>query len=75
VWWRDLGRIDNESGWFAQAVSKKIGNENLTMFWKDVWLGEHSLESRFPRLFGISAQQAGAVLFTPESVHLHPLSL
>jgi mannosylglycoprotein endo-beta-mannosidase len=57
VWWRDIGRLDVESGWFAQAVTKKIGNGNSTLFWKDVWLGESSLEGRFPRLFGISTQQ------------------
>jgi hypothetical protein len=61
VWWRDLGRIDVGSGWFAQAVSKRIGNGNSTRFWKEVWLGELSLESRFLRLFGISTQQEALV--------------
>jgi hypothetical protein len=61
VWWRDIGRLDNDSGWFSQAVSKKAGNGNSTKFWKEVWLGELSLEERFPRLFRISTQQDALV--------------
>jgi hypothetical protein len=54
VWWRDICRVDSENSWFSQAANKKVGNGNSTKFWKDVWLGDQSLENRFPRLFGIS---------------------
>jgi hypothetical protein len=61
VWWRDLCRIDSDHGWFSQAVTKKVGNGNLTKFWKEVWIGETSFEYRFPRLFGIYTQQDALV--------------
>jgi hypothetical protein len=54
VWWRDICRVDSGWGWFSQSVNKIVGNGMLTNFWKDVWLGEQSLEIKFPRLFGIS---------------------
>jgi hypothetical protein len=34
-----------------------VGNGNSTKFWKEVWMGELSLEVKFPRLCGISTQQ------------------
>jgi hypothetical protein len=46
--------MDSGGEWFSQSVNKIVGNGNLTRFWKDVWLGEQSLEAKFPRLFGIS---------------------
>ncbi|KAK2366908.1 hypothetical protein QL285_080242 [Trifolium repens] len=54
AWWRDICRVDRGISWFSQATTKKVGNGNSTKFWKDVWLGDQSLEIRFPRLFGIS---------------------
>ncbi|WJX68394.1 hypothetical protein P8452_52767 [Trifolium repens] len=54
AWWRDICRVDSGTSWFSQATNKKVGNGNLTKFWKDVWIGEQSLENRFPHLFGIS---------------------
>jgi hypothetical protein len=60
-WWRDICRVDDGLGWFAQVASKKVGNGRNTSFWKEVWLGESSLASRFPRLFGISNQSEAVV--------------
>ncbi|MCH80347.1 ribonuclease H protein [Trifolium medium] len=57
TWWGDLCKLDKEVGWFNQVVSKKVGMGNSVKFWKDVWVGNQSLEHRFPRLFGISVQQ------------------
>jgi hypothetical protein len=57
VWWRDICRLDIEVGWFSQMVCKKVGNGNNTYFWKDVWIGDQSLDLRFSRLFGISVQK------------------
>jgi hypothetical protein len=54
AWWRDLCRVDSSGGWFSHSAKKIVGIGNSTRFWKDVWLGEQSLCSRFPRLFGIS---------------------
>ncbi|MCH91937.1 LINE-1 reverse transcriptase like, partial [Trifolium medium] len=57
TWWRDVCNLDKEVGWFNQVVCKKVGRENSVNFWKDVWVGNQSLELRFPRLFGMSVQQ------------------
>jgi hypothetical protein len=55
-WWKDLCRVDRGVGWFNQVVAKKLGSGNTTRFWEDVWVGDQSLEHRFPRLFSISTQ-------------------
>jgi hypothetical protein len=57
LWWKDLCRVDSGVGWFNQVVAKKLGSGNATCFWKDIWVGDQSLEQRFPRLFNISTQQ------------------
>jgi hypothetical protein len=31
-WWRDLCRLDADSGWFSASVRKKVGNGLLTSF-------------------------------------------
>jgi hypothetical protein len=56
-WWKDLCRLDSGGGWFNHVVMKKLGCGNATSFWKDIWVGEQSLEDRFPRLFSISVQK------------------
>jgi hypothetical protein len=57
IWWRDLCLIDKNSGWFSNAIGKKVGNGNSTSFWNDQWIGDQTLRLRFPRLFGISVQR------------------
>jgi hypothetical protein len=49
--------LDKGVGWFSLADIKKVGRGNITGFWSNVWIGGISLQSRFPRLFGISTQQ------------------
>ncbi|MCI04536.1 putative ribonuclease H protein, partial [Trifolium medium] len=44
-----------------QVAVKKMGGGNSIKFWKDVWVGDQTLESRFPRLFGVSVQQDNVV--------------
>jgi hypothetical protein len=56
-WWRDICNLDQGVGWFNQLAFKKLGSGNSIKFWKDTWLGDQSLEQRFPRLFSISTQQ------------------
>ncbi|KAK2406893.1 beta-amyrin 11-oxidase [Trifolium repens] len=60
-WWRDICRLDRGIGWFEQAATKRVGNGSTTRFWKEVWIGNQSLETRFPRLFGISTQKEALV--------------
>jgi hypothetical protein len=57
LWWKDICLLDKDSGWFINAIGKKIGNGNSTSFWDEVWIGDQALRYRFPRLFGISLQR------------------
>ena len=41
----------------AKGMVKKMGSGGSTMFWKDTWLGNSPLGSRFLRLFSISIQK------------------
>jgi hypothetical protein len=56
AWWKDLCRLDEGVGWFNHVVRKKLGRGNTINFWKDIWVGDISLEQRFPILFNISVQ-------------------
>jgi hypothetical protein len=38
-----------------------MGNSEQTRFWEDVWIGNSSLCTRFPRLFSVSQQQEASV--------------
>jgi hypothetical protein len=57
TWWRDLCLIDKDSGWFTNAINKRVGVGNSTSFWNERWIGDQTLRQLFPRLFGISLQK------------------
>jgi hypothetical protein len=57
AWWKSICQLERGADWFVQSVRKKLGSGNNTKFWKEVCVGEQSLEQRFPRLFSISTQQ------------------
>ncbi|KAK2387063.1 hypothetical protein QL285_060888 [Trifolium repens] len=63
IWWRDVCSIGNNLNldWFSQQAVKRIGNGRQTCFWTDKWLGDFSLEERFPRLFSLSTQKEATV--------------
>jgi hypothetical protein len=63
TWWMDICLIGSnlERNWFAQSVTKKLGNGANTRFWEDICVGEMSLRDRFPHLFSISVQQQATV--------------
>ncbi|KAK2420573.1 hypothetical protein QL285_031284 [Trifolium repens] len=61
TWWRDICSLDKNNNWFVEVVEKCVGNGNLTSFWRDVWVGNQSLQDRFPRLFSISNQQRDVI--------------
>lgn len=56
-WWKDLCKLDSGVRWLEQVAVKKMGCGNTIKVWKDVWVGNQSLEHRFPRLFSMSVQQ------------------
>ena len=40
-----------------KGIRVKIGDENKTSFWFDLWSGDENLKTRFPRLFMLSTQK------------------
>jgi len=54
IWWRDLCSVGKEKGvesnWLTTSISRRIGNGEKTSFWKEVWVGEHSLCHEFLEL-------------------------
>jgi hypothetical protein len=63
LWWKDLCGIDvrEEGSWFANNITRVIGNGKSTRFWLDCWIGRETLRDRFPRLFSISLLKDGLV--------------
>ena len=45
---------ESEEGWFAERVSKRVGDETSTFFWYDRWLRDVPLRLRFSCLFNLS---------------------
>ncbi|GAU37197.1 hypothetical protein TSUD_30620 [Trifolium subterraneum] len=59
LWWQDLcdvrDGVDLSIGkWFENNISRKVGNGEGTLFWKDSWLEGGSLSTRFNRLFELA---------------------
>jgi hypothetical protein len=61
TWWKDICNPDKDSIWFVEAVEKRVGNGNLTTIWTDTWIGDQSLQQRFPRIYGISNQKESTI--------------
>jgi hypothetical protein len=58
-WSREIAKIrdgigETDEGWFAERVSKRVGDGTSTYFWYDRWLGDAPLRMRFSRLFDLS---------------------
>ncbi|MCI92936.1 cysteine-rich receptor-like protein kinase, partial [Trifolium medium] len=51
LWWSDVSllgtRVDSNSDWFSEGVTKQIGNGFLTSFWFDPWVGGVPLRTRY----------------------------
>jgi hypothetical protein len=62
-WWKDICGINvrEDGSWFANNISRVVGNGLPTRFWLDVWVGNIPLCDRFPRLFSISSFKDGMV--------------
>jgi hypothetical protein len=63
LWWKDITSIGSnlDTNWFSHGVEKNIGNGLTTSFWRDRWVGDTTLEERFPRLYSISTQKEDTV--------------
>lgn len=61
IWWRDIqdwdGAYPSLTGWFSNAVRRKLQNGTSTLFWQDTWLSNATLKEMFPRLFLITREQ------------------
>jgi len=53
MWWRDISAMCREE-WFANHVSRSVGNGENTFFWSDVWCGGEEFRVRFIRLYDLS---------------------
>ncbi|XP_068504156.1 uncharacterized protein [Phaseolus vulgaris] len=59
-WWRDLVKVCKEGGgegWFQKEVHWVLGRGDKVRFWEDVWIGDTTLKSLFPRLYSLSANK------------------
>jgi hypothetical protein len=61
TWWKDICRLDKESLWFLEAIEKNVGDGTTTRFWTDIWVGNQSLQNRFPRLYSIFSQKENTI--------------
>jgi len=65
-WWREIVKIwDNvgevDGGWFAERVSKVLGDGTNTYFWFDRWVGDVPFCRRFARLFDLATNKFSTV--------------
>ena len=49
------------AGWFQQQLRWRLGGGEKVKFWEDVWIGNSSLKSLYPRLFSLSLNQGQRV--------------
>jgi len=63
LWWKDIARLDDFGGhgWFSSELSKRVGNDLHTSFWKVRWRGETTFKIKYPRLFSISNQKEATI--------------
>lgn len=60
--WRDIlmvGQGDsNLVEFYLSNIRISVGDGRVTRFWSDFWIGESSLQSLFPRVFGICTEKS-----------------
>lgn len=59
VWWKNSNQITSEDGllvkgWLFENISREVGDGASTLFWKDIWINDFSLEVSFSRLFELA---------------------
>jgi len=62
AWWREIVKIrdgigDEGGSWFAESITKHIGNGFNTFFWSDFWVGMVTFMEKFRRLYDLSIHQ------------------
>jgi len=66
-WWREITKIRDgvgevDGGWFAERVSRVLGDGTNTFFWQDRWAGDVPLCRRFARLFDLTTNKFSTVV-------------
>jgi hypothetical protein len=51
IFWKE---VNKEKDIFITSISNQLGNGSKTLFWKDRWLNDCSLNIQYPLLFEIS---------------------
>jgi len=49
------------SNWFSSSVVRRLGDGKATLFWSHRWIGDVSLQDRFPRLFSVARNKLASV--------------
>lgn len=60
VWWRGLRKwcqLDYSDGWLSRKIQRRLKDGREIKFWKNIWLGSDSLQSKYRRIFLNSNQQ------------------
>jgi len=60
LWWRDLKEIwkfDEWGGSFEDCFKWEVGSGKNISLWEDMWVGNVTLKSKFPRLYSISVDK------------------
>ena len=65
-WWKEIVKIrdgvgEDERGWFAERVSKVVGDGTNTLFWFDRWLGDVLFCRKFAQLFDLASDKLCSV--------------
>jgi len=63
-WWRDLKGVWGMEDWgksFENCCKWRMGDGKDILFWKDVWVGNEDLKSKFPRLFSLCGNKEGSL--------------
>jgi len=47
--------------WFQEEVGWKLGSGDRVRFWEDMWVGNSTLKTMFPRLYSLSLNQGQKV--------------
>ncbi|GKD06376.1 hypothetical protein Tco_1181350, partial [Tanacetum coccineum] len=63
--WLDLIReflsLNHKGIDLLPSIKRKLGNDEITLFWEDIWLGEAKLKTKYPRLFALESRKGSTV--------------
>jgi hypothetical protein len=65
LWWKYIllsGFVNNgDTNWSGNLSKWKPGNGKAVSFWKDAWIGDSTLKSRFIHLFLLPREKDGKI--------------